>query len=416
MLEITQRCGLIRPASMPRILRAPHNDGVSGRNRYASVEDAKTHLNELTSVSQCKERLGIASWLKENDIPDQDSPVKGRTDVHLHSNYSDGYDVPTMVVYRAWKRGLDAMALTDHDCVTGVEEALQAGNIFGVRVIPGVEIGVEADAAEYGMNSSERARADVLLYFPDAARFREMRSTTAFNDFEAKLEKAQAVWFDWIEKIRQRFNLLHLSEGLEISEEMLRASMRDTLVPTRTHLIQAGLLNLAKTTGIHESDVFLRQYLFAHENKELAAKSAYVNKDGRIFTPHNFAEIAVSLGAVSVIAHPCEYSPALLNGLIGDLSVISAGGKRYCAVHGIEVYAAKAKDDEVTKYGGFMDGLNRDHPVFSRHPLFFTAGSDSHSPIYTPKLRIGLEGRPYPFGEHILKDLVDTFAKTPVLL
>ena len=47
-------------------------------------------------------------------------------DLHTHSNASDGTCSPAEVVIRAADKGLRAIALTDHDTVSGIDEAIQA--------------------------------------------------------------------------------------------------------------------------------------------------------------------------------------------------------------------------------------------------------------------------------------------------
>ncbi len=61
-------------------------------------------------------------------------------DLHNHSTASDGELSPAEVVKQAAKKGLEAVALTDHDTLVGLEEALQAGSELNIRVIPGVEL------------------------------------------------------------------------------------------------------------------------------------------------------------------------------------------------------------------------------------------------------------------------------------
>jgi len=61
-------------------------------------------------------------------------------DLHTHSTASDGSFRPAEVVRLAKDAGLKAMALTDHDTIDGLAEALAAGAALGVEVIPGVEI------------------------------------------------------------------------------------------------------------------------------------------------------------------------------------------------------------------------------------------------------------------------------------
>ena len=61
-------------------------------------------------------------------------------DLHVHSTASDGSYAPGEVMRLAKEAGLQAVALTDHDTVDGLDEALAAGEALGLEVIPGVEI------------------------------------------------------------------------------------------------------------------------------------------------------------------------------------------------------------------------------------------------------------------------------------
>lgn len=61
-------------------------------------------------------------------------------DLHMHSTASDGQYRPAELVRFAKEKGLQAVALTDHDTVDGVEEAMRAGAGIGLRVLPGIEM------------------------------------------------------------------------------------------------------------------------------------------------------------------------------------------------------------------------------------------------------------------------------------
>jgi predicted metal-dependent phosphoesterase TrpH len=63
-----------------------------------------------------------------------------RIDLHTHSSVSDGTDTPAELVAAAAVRGLDVVALTDHDTFDGLHEAEVAGQRLGVRVLRGVEM------------------------------------------------------------------------------------------------------------------------------------------------------------------------------------------------------------------------------------------------------------------------------------
>lgn len=61
-------------------------------------------------------------------------------DLHTHSTASDGQYSPAELVRLAKERGLDVLALTDHDTVDGLEEAARAGEGAGIRVVRGIEL------------------------------------------------------------------------------------------------------------------------------------------------------------------------------------------------------------------------------------------------------------------------------------
>ena len=64
-------------------------------------------------------------------------------DLHLHSSCSDGSDTPADVVKIAASRGITLLALTDHDNVLGIPEALQAADEANVRLLPSIEMDAE---------------------------------------------------------------------------------------------------------------------------------------------------------------------------------------------------------------------------------------------------------------------------------
>ena len=57
-----------------------------------------------------------------------------RFDLHTHSDHSDGTYTPAEIVRFAARGHIDLLALTDHDCISGVPEAMAAGKAEGVRL------------------------------------------------------------------------------------------------------------------------------------------------------------------------------------------------------------------------------------------------------------------------------------------
>ena len=76
------------------------------------------------------------------------SPGGPFVDLHAHSTASDGALPAAAVVAAAFAAGLAAVALTDHDTMAGVPEAVAAGEQLGIRVVAGVELSAYDDVAE----------------------------------------------------------------------------------------------------------------------------------------------------------------------------------------------------------------------------------------------------------------------------
>ncbi|MBT2475687.1 PHP domain-containing protein [Microbacterium sp. ISL-103] len=64
----------------------------------------------------------------------------GPSDLHMHSNQSDGTETPAEVVRQAHAHGVRTLALTDHDRTTGWDEAAKATAALGMTFIPGMEL------------------------------------------------------------------------------------------------------------------------------------------------------------------------------------------------------------------------------------------------------------------------------------
>ena len=64
-------------------------------------------------------------------------------DLHAHTTASDGTMSPNDLVILAKEHGIEAIAITDHDTVEGIPEAIAAGEREGVEIIPGLELSVE---------------------------------------------------------------------------------------------------------------------------------------------------------------------------------------------------------------------------------------------------------------------------------
>ncbi|OGW14332.1 MAG: hypothetical protein A3G93_12680 [Nitrospinae bacterium RIFCSPLOWO2_12_FULL_45_22] len=69
--------------------------------------------------------------------------MNSKVDLHIHTWASDGKKAPREIVSKAKAHALATIAITDHDNLSGIEEALVEGESLGVEVIPGVELSVQ---------------------------------------------------------------------------------------------------------------------------------------------------------------------------------------------------------------------------------------------------------------------------------
>lgn len=86
-------------------------------------------------------------------------------DLHTHTTASDGQYTPSELVQMAKSRGLETIAITDHDTVDGLQEAIEAGKQNDLWVIPGIEL-----------SAKEYPTFHILGYAfsPDAPTLREL--------------------------------------------------------------------------------------------------------------------------------------------------------------------------------------------------------------------------------------------------
>lgn len=73
----------------------------------------------------------------------QESLLHRRIDLHTHSTCSDGMLTPTELLTKAKEQNVEVFSLTDHDTLTGLEEAQEAADELGIKLIPGVELSVQ---------------------------------------------------------------------------------------------------------------------------------------------------------------------------------------------------------------------------------------------------------------------------------
>jgi predicted metal-dependent phosphoesterase TrpH len=166
-----------------------------------------------------------------------------RFDLQSHSVYSDGALSPEEVVMAAAGAGVEILALTDHDAVSGVAEAQDAAQVAGIRLVPAVEI-----TAAFG----DRRDLHVLGYGIDAAR----------SELEAALAHSRADRERRADRMTDALRAL----GFSLDEKLLAARVTVGKAIGRPHLAQAVVShedNRARLAelGLLDATDFLVAYL-----------------------------------------------------------------------------------------------------------------------------------------------------------
>jgi 3',5'-nucleoside bisphosphate phosphatase len=261
-------------------------------------------------------------------------------DLHTHTNYSDGTFEPRESIELARERGLETIAVTDHDTTRGLAEAFAAGAELGVEVVPGVEFST--------IYNGEGVH--VLCYYMDADH----------PDLAAELQRLQDDRFQRGERMVERLQEL----GYPISFERVREIAKGGNI-VRPHvaqaLVEAGVVETAK-------EAFTEELIGS-------GGRAYVEKHA--LHPVDALELIHRARGVCVLAHPGtfrETTPVPVT-LIDELC---AGG-----LDGIEALHPEHVPEVETRYVEMAERLG----------LFYTGSSDCHGTRYDP-VRMGSRTTP----------------------
>jgi predicted metal-dependent phosphoesterase TrpH len=117
----------------------------------------------------------------------------GRADLHLHTNYSDGALSVQELVQKAHDAGLSVIAVTDHDNVAAIDEAIEWGASLGVEVVPGLELSATMGEKDihilaYFVDHKNQTLLDYLAFFRRERYKRAERIVEKLNKINVPLE------------------------------------------------------------------------------------------------------------------------------------------------------------------------------------------------------------------------------------
>ena len=266
-------------------------------------------------------------------ISDQASKV----DLHLHSNRSDGRLAPAAVVASAKESGLEVIALTDHDTVSGIEEADRTAGELEVELIPGLELSTYDDSGS----------THLLGYYVDPGN----------PDLLEFLESARASRWRRAQEIVEKLNGL----GLGVTfDEVVEQTSGSSLI-ARPHIARALV-----------DGGWVGHYAEAFGRFIAAGRPAYVPT--RHTAPADGIRRIQAAGGLAFLAHGGKsHSEAAIQELI------DAG------LDGLEIFHPDHGPEQVQK----LQQLAADGDLLE------SGGSDWHGPRESRRGRLGSQPVPY---------------------
>ncbi|MGA7829225.1 MAG: PHP domain-containing protein [Geobacteraceae bacterium] len=272
-------------------------------------------------------------------------------DLHIHTIHSDGCYSPSQVVSMAAEKGLKAIAIADHDSVSGVEEARALGIQLGVEVVPAVELSIgyrdyhDIHLLGYYINHQDKAFTSKLSEFRKARDIRGKAIVEKINGKLASERKPGISYDELIDSAQESLGRLHIARML-----VLRGYARTV------------------------QDAFVRYLLPCHVPKQYFPLQEALDEIARI-------------GGVSVLAHPQSISDdrRILNSLIREMKPMG--------LDGLEVFNNFCYKDDMI----FLESLCQELD------LVMTGGSDFHG--FEDDVQLGIGRGALAVAYHLLEPL-----------
>lgn len=193
-------------------------------------------------------------------------------DLHAHTTASDGSYTPTELIRYAKEKGLSAIAVTDHDTVAGVEEAVREGKRLGIQVVPGVELSTRVDECDVHMTALfvDCKNKELMKRLDDMAECRRDRN------------------FRMVDKLKQAGYNIDRSDLEELGKGRVIA---------RGHIAQI-LIDRGYASDLKDA---LRRYLSR-------GTPGYVQKE--VLSPRECIELVHNAGGLIFTAHLHQIDPA----------------------------------------------------------------------------------------------------------
>ena len=244
-----------------------------------------------------------------------------RADLHTHSTHSDGTLAPRDLVRRAAVRGVEILALTDHDTTAGILEARAEADTLGLRLIAGIELSTDLPAG---------GDAHLLAYFQSVNQPALQDQLARYRDGRSRRGLAILARLDDL--------------GLPLDWERVQAIAGEAAVG-RPHFARA-MVERGYVASVREA---FERYLYTNGPADAAREK---------LPPPETIRLLREAGGVVALAHP-----ALLPEPEEVIAELSAQG-----LQGLEVHYKNHDEEQVTQFA----------ELARRHSLIATGGSDFH--------------------------------------
>ena len=256
-------------------------------------------------------------------------------DLHTHSTFSDGTDTPTELIKKAEVANLAAVALTDHNSISGLSEFLNAAKDSKVIGVPGAEFSTEHNGKEL----------HVVGLFIQEEHYQKVR--------------------DFCDSVRK-------------SKENSNRLLIENLMNAGYNVKYEELVSYAQSDNINRAVIagYLIEKGIVEDRKE--AFSTLLAKDGGFYVPskrpstYETIQFIKSIGAVAVLAHP------FLDMNYEEVKAFLPEAKKY----GLD-----AIETDYSTYDGYETNCAKE--IASESGLLFSGGSDYHGKAKT-LIRLGV--------------------------
>lgn len=243
-----------------------------------------------------------------------------KVDFHVHTNFSDGLLSPKAVVKRASNNGVSILAITDHDTIDGISEAIEESKLHNIKIIPGIEL-----STNYNGESIH-----VLGYFKDDS-YKEKEFVEFLDKIKnRRIHRAK----EMIQKLKDIFNIeIKFEDVIKYGENVV----------ARPHIAKAI---------IDAGYPYTQDYIF--DNFIGKGKPAYIETTK--ITVKEGVDLLHKYNAIVFLAHPILIN----NSNISDFLQFNFDG-----IEGVYFLNSKTQEKEL------LDFANKNN-------LLVSAGSDCH--------------------------------------